>query len=245
MLDQLRNRHLLLLDAVLLILAKYASYVLRLERLDIEPFWESFFLAALATSLLTIVIFYRIGIYSRYWRYASVNELLLLAGGVTIATFGGAVVTLLMSYLFWEGRYPRSTPLIFSFLAIGVTAAPRLLLRLAGQRRPRDAGTPQQAVLIMGAGDAGAMIVQEFHKKPELGKIVVGFVDDDTSKYQLRIHGVPVLGGRYDIPRLVQQYQIGQVVIAMPAVPGKEIRQIVSICEQAGVQPKIIRHRHE
>lgn len=240
MLDQLRNRHLLLLDVVLLILAKYASYVLRLERLNIEPFWESFFLAALVSSLLTIIIFYRIGIYSRYWRYASVNELLLLAGGVTIATFGAAMITLLVAYLFWEGRYPRSTPLIFSFLAIGVTAAPRLLLRMANDRRPRYAGIAQQAVLIMGAGDAGAMIVQEFHKKPGLGKIVVGFVDDDPSKYQLHIHGVPVLGGRQDIPHLVQQYQIGQVVIAMPAVPGKEIRQIVSICEQAGVQTKII-----
>jgi FlaA1/EpsC-like NDP-sugar epimerase len=68
----------------------------------------------------------------------------------------------------------------------------------------------------------------------------MGFIDDDLAKHDARIHGVPVLGSRHDIPRIVENYKIGEIIIAMPTAPGKVIREFVSLCEQTGVQPKII-----
>src|SRR5690606_21089045 len=69
---------------------------------------------------------------------------------------------------------------------------------------------------------------------------VVGLLDDNPDKYGMSIHGVPVLGTRFDIPRLVQEYGVEQIVIAMPSIPGKVIREITAICKEAGVAAKTI-----
>jgi len=90
----------------------------------------------------------------------------------------------------------------------------------------------------MGAGDAGAMIVREMQANPGLGFVPVGLLDDDRAKVGMTIHGVVVQGTRDDIPRLVREEQIDEVVIAMPTAPGRAIRDVVSICQQAGVACK-------
>jgi FlaA1/EpsC-like NDP-sugar epimerase len=92
----------------------------------------------------------------------------------------------------------------------------------------------------MGAGDAGAMILRELQRNPQMGIHVIGFVDDDLGKHEVHIHGVRVLGDRSDIPRLVKRYGVQQVIIAMPKAPGKAIREIVTICESAGVKTRIM-----
>jgi FlaA1/EpsC-like NDP-sugar epimerase len=74
---------------------------------------------------------------------------------------------------------------------------------------------------------------------------VVGFLDDNTDKYRMHIHGIPVLGSRYDIPYLAQQHNIQQVIIAIASAPGKVVREIVHLCEQAEVDTKIIPGLHE
>ncbi|RME59106.1 MAG: polysaccharide biosynthesis protein, partial [Caldilineae bacterium] len=93
---------------------------------------------------------------------------------------------------------------------------------------------------IMGAGDAGAMIAREMRNNAHVGLEPVGFVDDDLGKHDVRIHNVPVLGSRQDIPALVREYKVQQVIIAMPSAPGKVVREVVQMCEQAGVQARII-----
>ncbi|MCX6032930.1 MAG: nucleoside-diphosphate sugar epimerase/dehydratase [Chloroflexi bacterium] len=118
----------------------------------------------------------------------------------------------------------------------------RLAMRLYRQRwvNGRRPESPPQPVLIMGAGDAGAMIVRELQNNPHLGLEPVGFLDDDLGKHDVKIHGVPVLGDRHAIPAAVKKHQVGQVIIAMPTARGAEIRDIVRICGEAGVQARII-----
>ena len=95
-------------------------------------------------------------------------------------------------------------------------------------------------ILIVGAGDAGAMILREMQNNPGLGLHAIGFVDDNRAKLQMRIRGVPVLGTREDIPALVKKHRINEVIIAMPTSPGGEIRAIKSICDQVGVRYKTV-----
>jgi len=97
----------------------------------------------------------------------------------------------------------------------------------------------------MGAGDAGAMIVREMQSNPHLGLEPVGFLDDDLGKHDVRIHGVPVLGDRHAILEMVKKHKASQVIIAMPTVPGVEIRDIVHICDEAGVRARIIPGMYE
>ena len=97
----------------------------------------------------------------------------------------------------------------------------------------------------MGAGDTGASLVRDLQTTLHADREVVAFVDDDVNKHGVRIHGIIVRGGRHDIPRLVRDYQVQQVIIAMPSASGKVIREIVRICEQAGVPTKTIPGVHE
>lgn len=244
-----RNRYLLASDLLLLALAVYISYVLRLESFNPTGHEPGLLLFTGLALLVTPLVFYRAGIYARYWRYASVEELLLLVGAVTISVVVIGALSLTVAR-FWPGglSLPRSIPLIFLLLALAVTAGPRFLLRLTArslrfQRVAGKVGKMQiqaRPVLIMGAGDAGAMIVRELQQNPQLGMDPIGFLDDDLAKHDVRIHGVPVLGDRHDIARVAAGYRVRLVIIAMPTAAGKTIREIVKTCEDAGLQTKIV-----
>ncbi|NTU65685.1 MAG: polysaccharide biosynthesis protein, partial [Chloroflexi bacterium] len=97
-----------------------------------------------------------------------------------------------------------------------------------------------QRVLVVGAGDAGTIVVREMLNNPSLGMKVIGFVDDDPRKRSARIAGVPVLGNRRSLTQLVESHHIELVVIAIPTAPGREVRDIVTLCEKAGVPTKIM-----
>ncbi len=244
----IRNRFFFVLDVALLILAVYLSYVLRLEEFTLVRMWAGFaFFSALVVIVIPLV-FYLFGIYARYWAYASVEEMLLLVGAVVIGVGISGGIALIVNHVVHDVvNLPRSIPLIFGPLALSVTAGPRFTIRLYAQyaRRQSDAGPLRgprrwQRVLVMGAGDAGTMIVRELHRSPSLGMGVVGFVDDDPHKWAKRISGVPVLGSRRELPLFVKQYSVDLVIIAMPRAPGREIREVVTMCEQAGVKTKIM-----
>jgi FlaA1/EpsC-like NDP-sugar epimerase len=243
----LRNRYFLLLDMVALPLAVYLAYWLRLEGLDFARYGGGFILFTALALIATLVAFWSTGVYSRFWRYASVEEMLLLAGDLLMVVFVAAAITLIAApWLPGGGSFPRSVPIIFYFLGLAVTATPRFAMRLAARSRSGfrtredSSGRPAQPVLVMGAGDAGALIVRELQNNPHLGLDPVGFLDDDLAKHDIRIRGVPVLGTRKNIHEIVRKFNVTQIIIAMPTAPGKIIREIVGVCETEGIRTRII-----
>ena len=246
----LRNRYLLASDVVLLALAAYVSYVLRLETFVLGIHWPGFLVFTGLALVIIPLVFLRTGVYGRYWRYASVEELLLLAGAVTLGALlvgGISLGAVQLPPSAWP--LPRSIPLIFLLLALVATAGPRFLLRLSARSIRSTAqlgahaggnGRVPQPVLIMGAGEAGAMIVRELQRNPHLGLEPVGFLDDDLGKHDVKIHGVPVRGGRQVLLETAQAYKVRQVIIAMPTAPGKTIRELLAICSAAGLQARIV-----
>ncbi len=240
--DRLRNRHFLILDIVLLAGATYASYVLRLESLNPGNFTPGMIGFGAVALIVIPGVLRQAGIYSRYWRYASIDELLRLSGAVSVGSLLAGILALGIFPLISSSLMtPRSIPLIFLPLALIATAMPRLGVRIAGQYRRRAGNYKRiKIVAIMGAGDAGAMIARELQNNPHLGIEVAGFLDDDPAKHGMRIHGFTVLGDRTNIPRVVRNYNLHQIIIAMPTAAGRDIRGVVDICEQAGVQTKII-----
>jgi FlaA1/EpsC-like NDP-sugar epimerase len=247
-----RNRYFFITDQMLLALAAYLSYVLRLETFDLGARWPGFFLFVGLALLITPLVFWYAGVYTRYWRYASAEELLLLSGATTTASvlIGAASLTV-VQFLPRISQFPRSIPLIFLLLALAATAGPRFLVRISATSLTRKnaegkgPNRPPQPVLIMGAGDAGAMIVREMQHNPHLGLIPVGFLDDNLGKHDVRIHGVPVLGDRNAIPAMVRKHRVRQVIIAMPTVSGQVIRDIVRICDKASVRAHTIPGMYE
>ena len=242
---RLRNRYFFFLDVVLLMVASVLAYALRLDAFNFDQVGYGFLCFTLYAVMIVPTVFWLLGIYSRYWVYASVDELLWLSGAVTLGVAVSGALSWITAWISPGVNIPRSIPFIFLPLALAATGVPRFGVRYYAQhmrRHPRMSPAPvtHQRVLVAGAGHAGMLIVREVLNNPALGMDVVGFVDDDLSKRSARIMGVPVLGDRRAISALSKEYAIELVIIAMPTAPGREIRDIVTICEQAGVSTKIM-----
>ncbi len=110
-------------------------------------------------------------------------------------------------------------------------------------------GTEQRhisaGVLIVGAGDAAEILIREMNKHSELGRYIVGLIDDDPSKSNLEIHGKQVLGNRHDIPQIIEEYKIDEIIIAIPSARGKEIKGICELANQDDVKVNIVPGMYE
>ncbi len=250
---RVRNRHLLLADVLLLPMAVFLAFALRLNQAQLAPYLHTMLIYAIAAPLIKIPILAALGFYTRFWRYAGIDELLFLAGGVSLGAFVQGAIFLVIQTATSSliiPPVPRSIPPIELLIAVAVIAAPRLALQLWSQnsRSPTKAGVTSHAlqhVLIAGVGEAGVLMLRELRANPQTGLIPVGFVDDDLAKRGVLIHRVRVLGGRDAIPELVRQHHVEQVIIAMPSVAGVAIREIVAICDAAGVRARIIPGMYE
>lgn len=247
-LPTIRNRYFFLIDLLLIALAVGISFMLRLDIAGLRPYLRTILIFAALAELIKPMVFYLFGLYRRYWRYASVNELVNIALAVLTGT---AVVTLLV-YSFasfvWDFRpLPRSIPVLDFLISLFLVGGTRFTVRVATDWSFTRLWTNnhlqgnrhrERRVLVMGAGDTGAMIIREMQANPGLGFIPVGLLDDNQAKVGMTIHGVPVRGTREDIPRLVREEQIDEVFIAMPTAPGRAIRDVVTICQRAGIPYK-------
>lgn len=243
----LRVRYLMAIDLVMILIAGVCAFVIRYESLTSVWFYLKrdwmYFLLALVVRLS---VYHSFRLYNRMWRYASMVEMkmIVLAGLVSSVLIFTLNFGLLTSIVYMPSR---SIWLLDSLLSLGALAGSRFLLRLLQERcRPHEllklrafVQNPNR-VLIVGAGDAGAMVLREIQNNRALGLQVVGFVDDDPAKHRLSLNGVPVLGDRKAIPELVKRHRIEQIIIAMPTAPGSEIREVVRICEKTGIQPRTV-----
>jgi FlaA1/EpsC-like NDP-sugar epimerase len=253
LLKRIRNRHLLLSDLLLLPIAAVLAFALRLDSIWLQLSLGTMVAYAALAPLIKIPIFAAMGLYSRFWRYANADELLLLSWAAMLGAMTQGALFFVAQVIFpdWlTPGVPRSIPLIDMLLTLVVIAAPRFALLLWSQSSRRAikasaAPQAQQRVLIAGAGLAGAMIARELRANPQTGLIPVGFVDDDPHKHGMLIQRVRVLGGRKAIPALVRDYQVDQVIIAMPSVPGSSVREIMEICDQVGARARIIPGMYE
>jgi FlaA1/EpsC-like NDP-sugar epimerase len=236
------------IDLVTIALAGIAAFVIRYEALwRIGPYLQRnwFFFASLL--VVRPAIYYAFGLYNRWWRYASVPELVRILEAVTV----GSVIILALVFGLLAPRANGNrvfsgtimlTEWMLNLLAVGGT---RLLLRLLQTPSLPTAshlvkGGPLRRVLIMGAGDAGALILREMQNNRALNYLPVGLLDDDPAKQHARIYGVPVMGTRHDIPQLARLHGVDEVVIAMPTAPGSAIREVRAICAGANIATKTI-----
>jgi len=249
-LTNLRNRHFFLLDGFILCLTPLLAVLLRLDRMDVpHNFLHGLLIYTAVALAVRFMTFYQLGLYQRFWRYASIDELSQIAVAVFISSlFVWLVVTAVRALL--PVALPRSVFVIDTLLVLLFVGGSRFSVRLSAQRRKRNEGQKRTTgrphrVLIVGAGDAGSMLLREIQYNPQLNLVPVGFLDDDVRKHRMQIHGVPVLGGQEELSRLVGEQQVDRVIIAMPTAPGQVIRRVATTCERLGVEIKILPGIHE
>ncbi|MEM7129572.1 MAG: nucleoside-diphosphate sugar epimerase/dehydratase [Chloroflexota bacterium] len=235
----LRNRHFFLVDFLVICLTPALALLIRTEQLSSLEGYAQGLLVYTALSILTkLPIFLKVGLYRRYWRYASLDELVLIGkASIASSVVAGLVMFLLATYL---PALPRSIPILDSLLVLLLVGGLRFSVRLTEHWRRQQVDKNATRVAIMGAGAAGNLCYREIQRSPQLGLKVVGFFDDDPLKAQANIHSVRVLGNRYEMAQMVSRHKIDQMIVAMPSVPGKVVRKIVAECERLPVEVKIM-----
>lgn len=228
---------LALVDVVLVGTALAVALYLRFDWNVPADFMGNLESLLLPAVLIHLGAFFLVGLYRRLWRYASVDELML----IVVAVSAGVAGTYFFSYYFGL-MLPRSVYVIHWFMLLLLVGASRISLRLLYNmlQKARKGGETRN-VLIVGAGDAGVLVASELKKhQGRLGTRVVGFIDDDRYKQGQVIQGVPVLGGRRDIPELAEKKSIHEIVIAIPSAPYGTLRQIVDLCSEIEVKMKTV-----
>jgi FlaA1/EpsC-like NDP-sugar epimerase len=236
----IRNRYVLLGDLLLIPLVVLGSFAIRLELGSAFSFYIPSALWMMGIALVVKpFIYYEFGLYRRLWIYASVQEMKLIAAAVTTATI---VVSALMIGLWSLGMFkgfPRSVlaiDLLASILAVGGL---RFTFRLLAENKTNShlsqIVSNAHRVLVVGAGDAGVLVVREMQKNPQLNLIPVGFLDDAQEKQNNQIYGIPVVGTLNDMSDVLENRQVDEVIIAIPSAPGRVIRLVADVCRLKGI----------
>jgi FlaA1/EpsC-like NDP-sugar epimerase len=178
------------------------------------------------------LILWRFGLYRGVWRFASVPDLWNIIRAAAIGVFIIAVVEFLINRL---AGIPRTILLIYPVYLIFLLGAPRLTYRIwkdyrVGMLNSAD----RKRVLILGAGRAGEMLARDMRRDTTF--LPVGFLDDQRSLKGSKVHDLPVLGQIDRLPEIARSYALDLVIIALPSATNAQMRRVVEVCENSGVE---------
>ena len=228
------------LDIISVILAAFISIYLRFDSNKIPANYLSLLISYMPlTVAIYLICFYLFKLYGRIWRYASATELI----AIVMANIAASTAWYFIS-LYIGAVLPRSLYVFTGLLLIFFIGGSRLSLRfysyVMNKPKYRQIQRKKNKVLIIGAGDAGAMLLREIERYHIANRQVVGFIDDDKNKTGKILLGVKVLGTRNELVKIAAEKSIDEIIIAMPSVKGKEIKAIISICKETNCKLTIL-----
>ena len=226
-------------DAVLVAVAWWLAWTLRFEH---RPVYYDRYLDWSIVALVVAIklpVFALGGFYNRWWRYVSTRDMWGAFRGVVLAS----VAVFLVFTLFEVHRVsvPRGVWFIDLLVCMAFIAGSRLLVRTIVERPlPGRIVTRGKEAIIVGAGDAGQLVVKEMQRSPALGYTPIGLLDDDSRKRNLRLHGVRVLGTTADLAHVIRDRRPDEVLIAIPSAPGELRARIVETARSLDVPVKTL-----
>ncbi len=223
-----------LVDMGLVAGAYWLAYYVRFDGDTIPARYERTFAATVGIVIgIKLVIFVTMRFYTKWWRFTSLRDL----QAIVLAAVGA---TLVMTALFSVWRpggvvaIPRGVLALDLALTIILVGGARFVVRSIIERPGQDADKARE-VLICGAGESGVILLREMIRNRALGYHPVGLIDDDPRKRRMRLLGTRVRGTRADLPRLLRELHVEEVIIAMPSAPGRVRNEIVETCRAAGI----------
>src|SRR3954464_255563 len=233
------------LDAGLVALSYFLAYRLRFDG-GVPARYEDLFNRTITFAICgSVFLFMVFGLYRHWMRYSSQREYLQIAQAVFAAVLALVLYVAVMQpklVFTREGLVSMSVPtgvlVLWGLLMLVMLGAVRYVTHLfyerplRGYRARRDA----RSVLIVGAGDGGRLLLREILRNPDLGYRPIGFIDDDPRKLDTRIdRGIRVLGTTSELPRVLDDVEPDEVLIAVPSAPGTMRARVVTACRERGV----------
>ena len=203
---------------------------------------RAFILFAPVYAILCVIIFWRLKLYNSLWRFASTSEFKRTVFGSAITALVHIVgITVCLGLTSGHyGRMPISYYIIgmgLQFLAVlGIRFSYRFVLLSRSKRRNPDAKLIR--VMLVGAGDAGEMILREIQRLKEESMRVCCIIDDNPNKWGRYIENVPIVGGRHEIIANARKYEIDKIFVAVPSASPEDKRAILNICKETGCELK-------
>jgi len=184
-----------------------------------------------------VVTFRLFGLYHLAWQYIGLKEIFSLLEATVICAVLAVVAIIVLGF----HDFPLSVLMIEGLIFFVFISAGRLSMRILREIHVRLIFNGENRnILIVGAGDAGEMISREMLKLANLGYRPVGFVDDNPMLKGVFIHRLPVLGNCTQIPQLVKEKNVDEIIIAIPSAKRNEIRTIINYCEESKAKFKIV-----
>jgi FlaA1/EpsC-like NDP-sugar epimerase len=234
-----RNRFVLIGDIALILVSVLGSFALRLDVGQLPYYFPAVLVMSTVALVIKLPVYYFFGLYRRLWVYASTNELRLITVAVSAASVltSGIMLALVSARLIQPGM-PRSALGIDWLLSLILIGGSRFALRILSEQSTPTPNEHSRLALIVGAGNAGALIVRELQKSPQLNLLPVGFLDDDPAKQRQEIYGVPVLGTINEMASILENHSVDEVIIAIPSAPGHVVRLVSEVCRLKGIQSR-------
>jgi FlaA1/EpsC-like NDP-sugar epimerase len=236
------NRHRiwqLFADAGLIAFAWWLAFELRFDK-GPPVYYDTLFRRAILVVVgIKLAVFVVSGFYDRWWRYVSTRDMWRIVYGVALASILAYVAVYLISPV-PTVKLPRGIAALDLLLTLALIAGSRLLARTLMERPTRALIARGKEVLVIGAGDAGQLVIRELQRNPQLGSTPIGLIDDDKRKKNLRIHGVRVLGTTFDLPHILRDNSPDEVLIAIPSAAGEVRQRIVNMTREGNVPVKTL-----
>ena len=226
----------ILADAVLIAVAILLAFLIRFDG-QIPAQYLAFIPGIIILAVLFIIpVFYFQGLYSFSWSYVSTSEAVSLFKATTIAFVFIGIAIFISKYFPYFQNFPRSI-LFISYLLVfilcgSIRISKRVYLHITGVMRMGK----KEKTLIIGAGDAGEQILRSIISSKNSPYHPVGFVDDNPIKQGVSIHGYKVLGRISDIPKIIEHYQIKELIVALPSAGNATIKKAVELGRKAGLK---------
>ncbi|MBA3354611.1 MAG: polysaccharide biosynthesis protein [Pyrinomonadaceae bacterium] len=198
--------------------------------------------------LIQFAVLFLTGVYTFIWRYVGMAELKAFLRGALWSVLPVITLRVSLPEEFQQWRVPLSVIVVDTFFAFGGVLGVRLMWRALYEQNQKHHRAPalgaanghKRRVLLIGAGRAGMLAAKEIQNRGDSDMKIIGFVDDDPNKQRAVIQGIKVLGVTEDLPHLVRELKIKQVVISLAQASRQDFRRILDICEQSPVKVQII-----
>ncbi len=224
-------------DVLLICLSVYLAFLLRFDGIILSEYFDGAFQGMIILALaVSIPIFYFFKLYSLSLSYISVKELISLFKAVALSLlFSGVIILVFRDSSHFLG-FPRSILFISYFLIFLLCGAFRFSKKIYFHLFKTGDKTQKSRTLIVGAGDAGEQILRNIINSATSPYLAIGFVDDNKFKQGNIIHGIKVLGVIDDIPRVIEKYQVEEMIIALPSADSNIIRNAVNLGRNVGLK---------